>query len=238
MAAFSKTDQDSRHSSVHKFGYNASIATADTPEDVWDGSLSYPWPSAAAVTTIVSDSADDDEGGTGAITVRVYGLDANYAEIDEVATLNGIGVVTLDNEYLRVFRAKVLTAGSGDVNAGNILVKQSTTVVTQITAGYGQTLMAIYTVPAGKTAYLSHWYATLGKAQTTIAEITLDMREFDSAWQTKELISLSNSSGDFSLHYPEYRTVSAKTDIRVRVRSVSANDTNVSSGFDLLLPWT
>ena len=43
---------------------------------------------------------------------------------------------------------------AGADNLGNIDIKVSTTVVARITATKGQTLMAIYTIPAGYTGYL------------------------------------------------------------------------------------
>jgi hypothetical protein len=46
---------------------------------------------------------------------------------------------------------------TGSTNAGDIDIEAAAaggTVVARITEGHGQTLMAVYTVPAGKTGYL------------------------------------------------------------------------------------
>ena len=225
------------YKNVHKFGRNVDIDTGvGLPEDIWDAGAAYAWPAAAAETTIVSSSADDDTGGTGAITVEVYGLDANYMAINETATLNGAAAVTLSKQYLRVFRAKVLTAGSGEVNAGNIQIKHGATVLAQITADYGQTLMAIYTIPADFIqAWLVKWYVTLTKKQATAATVAIQMRSFGGAWQTKEVIGISNTSGDWQYEYPQWIAVAPKTDIRIRALDVTADNTDISAGFDLLM---
>ena len=224
---------------IGKFGRNTDVDTGvGLPEDIWDAGAAYAWPSAAATTTIVSSSTDDDGApvGTGAHTVQVYGLDANYLKIDETVTLNGTSAVTLSNQYLRVFRAKVLTAGSGEVNAGNIQIKHGSTVLAQITTDYGQTLMAIYTVPADYTeAWLVKWYVSLTKKQTAAATVVIQMRAYGGAWQTKEVIGVSSTSGDSQYEYPQWLAVAPKTDIRLRVIYISADNTDVSGRFVLLM---
>ena len=215
---------------VHKFGHNTD---SDTGDDVWDGSNAYPFPSAAAETTVASSSVNDTVAGTGARTIRVYGLDANFYAIDEVVTLNGTSNVTLTNEYLRVFRAKVLTAGSNETNAGNIQVKHGATVLTQITANFGQTLMAIYTIPASYHGWLDSWRAAAdGSGDATIA---FQARENGGAWQTKDILILDiNGSSAQQVHYKHNEYFPPKTDLRVRmINGTSGRD--VVAQFDLRL---
>jgi len=129
----------------------------------------------------------------------------------------------------------VATAGSGGVNAGNIQIKHDSTVIAQISAGYGQTLMAIYTTPADwDYAALTHWYVTLGRAVTSVAQVALQVRPFGGAWLTRELVDVSNAvSWDWT--YPIWLEIGPKADMRIRVLSVSANNTLVSAGFGLAL---
>lgn len=217
---------------IRKFGANLDV---DAAEDIWDGGGNYPWPAAAAETTIVSSDAADDDGGTGAITVRVYGLDTNWMAIDEVVTMNGVGAVTLQNAYLRVFRAQVLTAGSAGTNVGNITIKHGATTIAQITAGYGQTLMAIYTIPADFTnGLLLSWHAHLIDLTANKAGMSLIAREFGGAWQTKDLVGISDSN-DHEYTYLMPEVFPAKTDIRLRANSVNNPDAIITAGFDMLL---
>lgn len=218
---------------LHKFGHNPDVDTG-AAEDVWDGGGLYTWPTSAAATTIVSASTDDDAEGTGAQTVFVQGLDANGALLSETATMDGTSAVTLSGEYLRVFRAYVVSAGTGETNAGNIQVKHGATVLAQITAGYGQTLMAIYTVPTDyPVAGLAQWYVTLGRAITSVGEVAMLQRSNGGAWRTVELISMSNTSSSFQYNYPVWLDLKPLTDICIRVLSVTANNTTVSAGFDI-----
>ena len=58
--------------------------------------------SAATVLKVSSSSTADDEGSTGAETVELFGLDADYNEINETVTLDGQTAVNTTKEYLRI----------------------------------------------------------------------------------------------------------------------------------------
>ena len=109
---------------VNKFGRTPDMDAADSNEDVWDGTGAYPHIAAAAAMTISSSSTDDDGApvGTGALTVRVIGLDTNWLEVSQDVTLNGQTGVALPTSLIRVYRAYVLTVGTGGVNAGDICI--------------------------------------------------------------------------------------------------------------------
>jgi hypothetical protein len=122
-------------------------------------------PAAAAATTIVSDAAADDAGGTGARTIAVLGLDANFDYVSETVTMDGITPVACSIQFLRVIRMYVVTAGSGEVNAGNIDAKHGATVLCRIDAGEGQTLHCAVMVPSGHAAWIDRVYGEI-EAQT------------------------------------------------------------------------
>jgi hypothetical protein len=213
-----------------KFGRNVD---ADTGDDVWDGSAAYPFPAAAAETTIVSDSADDAAAGTGARTVTVYGLDANYLEITETVTLNGLTPVTLTKQYLRLHRGFVATAGSGGVNAGNLQLKHSSIVITQISAGYGQTLMSIYTLPADVYGWLASWR---GSSDGSVAvKLALQTRPYGGAWNTKDVLLFDATGNSLAqIDFAIWQRFAPKTDFRVRVIT-GGNGVDVAAQFDLAL---
>ena len=85
--------------------------------------------------------------------VVIEGLNENYQPQTETVTLTGTTAVTTDNTFVRVFRMATDALNVGDITAR--VTSASGTVVAQIDVGYGQTLMAVYTVPAGKTAYMT-----------------------------------------------------------------------------------
>ena len=227
---------------VNKFGTNTDV---DAAEDIWDGGGTYAWPSAAAATTIVSSSTDDDgdPAGTGAQTVKVYGLDSNWLMISETVTMNGTGAVTLENQYLRVFRAHTVAVGSGAVNAGNIQVKHGATVLAQITAGKGQTLMALYTIPADfAQAEIRKWYASIAVKISTGAEMELMTRTDGEGWRVREVFGITEANpglwepGTAGEGEPVRGIiVPPKTDVRVRAASVAAVNTVIASGYQIKL---
>lgn len=219
---------------VQKFGSNPDIDTV-AAEDVWDGGGLYSFPSAAAVTTIESDNAADTAAGTGARTITIEGLDSDYNFISETVTLNGVTAVTLANEYIRVFRAYNVLVGSNGVNVGDITIQHGATVLAQITAAKGQTLMAIYTVPANYPPMnLFRWYATVGKQANVFAEVELRFRKFGEGWRVLSHIDTHSQGSNYFSHFfeviPQFQP---KSDILIRVAAVSANNTEVSGGFDL-----
>jgi len=105
-------EQIALHESFCQFGINTNVATSN--ETVWIGSSGvYAFPTVAAVMKISSSSTDDDAAGTGARTVLVDGLNANYERVTEIVSLDGQTQVDTTNSYIRVNKMIVLTAGSG-----------------------------------------------------------------------------------------------------------------------------
>jgi hypothetical protein len=137
---------------VTALGNNPDVDTTSTPEDIWTGGGVYPWLAVATALEIASLNAADAAAGTGARSVMVNGLDANYAEVTQTVALNG-GTVALSTALLRVNSVFIMSAGSGKVNAGDILVRDAGGGTTRaiVPAGYGITRQSQYTVPAGWT---------------------------------------------------------------------------------------
>jgi|SRR6185369_3841123 len=121
--------------------------------DVWPGASLYPFKTTATTMEVFSVNAADTNGGTGAWTIQVNGLDQDYNEKSEVITLNGASAAMSATTYIAINSAFVLTSGSGFTNAGDINIRDSGggTVRQIIKAGYGNTRSSVYTVPAGYT---------------------------------------------------------------------------------------
>lgn len=147
---------------VHKFGRNEAVGT--TPEPVALGGV-YQTPTALTSLEIVSASADDTAAGTGARTVFVQGLGADWELISETVTMNGTTAVSLSNQYYRVFRAYVATSGTyatatSGSHAGTLTIRTSGGGATWVTIDEvsvfpkSQTQTACYTVPSGYNAFV------------------------------------------------------------------------------------
>jgi hypothetical protein len=213
------------YANVHKFG--AVETTAATYDTVWSKGGAYVFPSSASVVTVASSSGtDSDTANTGAETITIQGLDGSYNEVEETLSLNGSTDVTGNQQFLRVHRAFI---ASGVTNVGNIDIKHGSTVICYISAGMGQTQVAYYTVPAGKTAYLKSFAATQNKNQEN--SVRMFQRPSGGVFRVASELNLYGSNMHTLFTIPIRFT--EKTDIDVR--SYTGSNCTVSSMFDLLL---
>ena len=225
---------------IELLGRNPDIDTATVPESVWAAGGVITQRTAAAVVEAVSSSAADDAGtpGTGARTIKISGLDANWNEISETIALDGTTPVVTTLEFLRVNFAEVMTAGTGLTNAGDITLRNAGAGNTQrfIPTGRGYTEAAIYSVPAGHTFLLDGWYVTARDAAGT-SSADIDVRVRHNANNGAEHVEWSivvdkTFAPSFMIPHP----FPEKSDIEFRVTAVGANNTVVTvHGHGLLI---
>ena len=229
---------------VVKFGFNSDVDTTSDPEDVWDAGGVYVPPTAARVHNLVSDDANDTSAGSGLQTVRVYGLDAALALQEETVALNGVTPVATSGSYLRMFRMQILTAGAGEVNAGTITATAVTdaTVSAQINVGLGQTGMAVYSVPTGKTAYMTRAWASQhmvgggsGAAQLTLYERTGIETAVPAARMRHRVGFDVTGTSARSWRYIPPKVFVGPCDIWWRCDVVTVSNTAIGAGFDLIV---
>ena len=97
----------------NKFGYNLDVDSgAQEVIASWGGTYSNLH--TAYTLDIVSTSDEDKSGGTGAITLLIYGVDVNHLHITELVTLNGTTTVTTVNTYFGLNRIAVLSSGTSE----------------------------------------------------------------------------------------------------------------------------
>lgn len=232
---------------VNKFGRNPNISPSNVPADVWNGGGAYPgFP--VGVTGLVrlsSNQTGDAALGFGARTVNIIGLDQNFNIQNEGFTLNGLTPVTGTRNFTRVHTASVQTAGLSGANLGEITCQHippnQADVFFRMPTGTAQTYVGAYTVPAGKTAYLKQFSASLnrgtgiGAPTSREADICLYARVFSGVFRQRRPSNLSNNAPLDStilggLMFPE------KTDITVRCTAVATDTTvDLSSSFDMVL---
>lgn len=132
----------------------------------------YQTPTSAQSLEIISSSTNDTSAGTGARTVTITGLDANWVEQSVTVTMNGTSAVAVTGTWLRVYRMRVTTSGtygsaSASSHAGTITLRNSGAGVTWALLyvdggfGIGQSLIGAYTVPAGYEAYVFTSYVSV-----------------------------------------------------------------------------
>ena len=216
-------------SSIHKFGAVPSMAV-NTSGSVWDVSdTAYPWTAWSSASTVTVDRASPSDANK---VITIVGLDENYDEVTDTCTLtNATGNTTTGGTtFLRVFRAFVST---GADNVGNIDIKVSTTVVARITATKGQTLMAVYTVPAGYTAYLTK--GTMTCQASADATGNMFVRYFgQDAFRIGHTFEVGGVGGPYLYDFSVPVVIPEKSDIDVRA-SVRSNNARVTAAFDIIL---
>jgi len=228
---------------VRKFGANADIDTA-AGEDIWEVGGNIPYPTEGQALQVISTFATDAPADTGARTITIEGIDDSWALMSETLNMNGDEeAYPLGDNWLRIFRAYVATAGSNLTNNGDITIAiDGGATLAKITAGNGQTLMATYTTSAAYKAYVYGFYASLTGGNPSGASITtqLFIREnahiATSPWRLKHQQGLAVAGTSRFYHeFPFPIEVPAKSDIRLHAFGASANDMKVEGGFDLIL---
>jgi hypothetical protein len=181
---------------------------------------------------------------TGASVIHIFGLDSNLAEQEEFIITNGIANVATVNTYARIWRMHTDGAASRITNnVGNITAtaQVDATVTAQITAALGQTLTTFYTVPAGKTGYIPHFYGSIRQPTVgSFAELSLRQTKFavpDGAGSIVEhYIGLATDGSSYvPQEFRPYKVFYERTDVWIRCESVSANNTSIDAGFDIIL---
>ena len=209
----------SGYEDIHKFGYVDGTSTS--PSTVWTADGLYPWDTVSGVLSVSSNDV-----GEVTTEVIVEGLDVNHNEISETFTISGTTTDVGTTTFLRVYRARVT---GGDTNTGTIDVVRQGVTVGEIGAGFGQSLMGVFTIPAGKTGFMTSLEGSTSKAQASL--VSLFARELNGAFLVKSTVSLfqAASSIEYSapLRFPE------KTDVEIRV--IGTTNATVSADFDLIL---
>ena len=219
-------NQIENHKTVFKFGFNPDVNSSE--ETIWDVGGIYAYPSSAVAMTVTTDAGTpaNDNG----VKVIVFGLDEDYNEVNDEVTLAGAGTATTTQTFFRVFRAYV--SGS-QAPTGNLNITNGGTTYARITLNENQTLMAMWTVPAGYTGFLDHVNIATG---TTNANqyVTAQIVQRTQGGVFRVMMKQTLSSGgvaDFLLRYPI--EISEKTDLEVRAESSGSNNL-ISANFSIV----
>ena len=231
--------QISWHKRLFQFGTNLAVGTSFST--LWPGGGTlYTYPTSATVLKISSASASDTAAGTGARTVIVYGLDANYNEISEIVTLDGQTAVNTVNSYLRFHEMMVLTAGSGGTAAGILYAGVGVvtsgvpaTIYGYVPVGYNVSEQAFWTVPAGYTAYITSCTWTSANTTANIAVTgSLNIRPLGGVFLVQSTCKML-AGNSFDRHFDTALQIPEKTDIEMRAASSTAGS-SVTGEFHII----
>lgn len=205
---------------IDKFGYNGSVGTSYAT--IWDAGGTYVYPSSAVQMTVTSAGGATDAG----VEITVIGLDADYAEQTNTVILDASGTATTANTFIRVFRAYV---SNGQDLTGACTIANGGVTYAQIGIEFQQTMMAVYTIPAGKTGYLVSGNISSQKDKDITAKLM--MREFGGVLRTKGLVLTPGTP--FQRQWVVPQQIPAKTDIEIRAKAGATGP--VSAGFEIVL---
>jgi len=220
-------------SSVHKFGAVPAMSNGATGT-IWDkNDTVYPWsawatpgPLTVSTTSANGTVVTTDSGKS----ITIIGLDGNYEPVQETITISGSSG-TGSQTFARVYRAFT----SAD-NTAQFRVSTTTgtpTEILRISISKSQTLMAIYTVPAGQTAYLTKGSASIQSG----ADATVDMfvrYSGTGAFRIGHSLEVSGTGGQYIYDFTIPIELPEKTDIDIRA-SMRSNNARITAAFDLVL---
>lgn len=212
---------------IHKFGAVPAMSQ-NTTGTVWDkNDTVYPWSAWDTTGVLNVDAASTSDIGK---QITILGLDANYNLVQETIALtvqtNNTGTV----QFKRVYRAY---CSDGVSNVGNINIQKNSTDVAVITAGLSQTLMSVYTVPAGHTGYLYKGTCTAQAGADGTGHMFVRYFGQDS-FRVGHSFEVAGVGGQYLYEFSFPIPIPEKSDIDVRI-TTRTNNGRYTAAFDVLL---
>lgn len=220
---------------MHKFGSNSDIDIA-AEETVWSVGGDFVLFPDDSLLEVVSGSTADDTSGTGALTMRIFGIDSSFKKKTIDVGLGGQDTVAIGDSIMMIYRVQILTAGTGLENAGLIKVQTvvGNTVMADIPIGYSQTVMSVFPISAGETGYLHHWTVSHSKNSAN-ATFYLKVKPFGGPWLVKGFLH-ARATGTSSpvRHHAIPMKIDEKSIIQITA-ATDTDDTPVTAEFNVLL---
>lgn len=229
-------------------GINRDVRSATDPEDVWNTGGVIEWLEAAAQFEIVSDNAADTALGTGARTVAISALDANWNEIDNlgiphaktyILNLNGTTPVPVPIRLCRVNDFRVIVTGSSRGNVGTVTLRRAavTPVVhATIAPGESKAHRCMVSSPANYTIFLTDGSLRMNVAGPgDFGEFGL-WSQINGVWTLQDEFTIYGRSPPIPI---STRAIVGKLpprcDIRVTVRNVMGTTVSCSASLAYML---
>lgn len=232
---------------IDSFAENPSVGAG--PEDIWDGGGLYNFATAGGTWYVSSsDDADTQEVEWMVLTEDSEG---NWNLEIASATLQGQTKTELvpdsGNPIIRVSYG--INRGSTDL-AGTVYLYEDDTVTAgvpdtpskikaQINMGNNCTMMAIYTVPTGKTALFLQGHVCIGRdtgANPASAVFTLRSRPVGEVFSIKGKYEvMTTASNAWQYAFKGAILMQQKTDILIRCDEISNSGISVLSGLAILV---
>lgn len=152
-------------SSVTAFGYITNCGGAVANIQCWQPQVAWALPASPVAVEVLSTSASDGVGGTGARKVFLIGVGIGFVYQNEIIVMNGTSTVASTLTWMAintlvVFDDPVVGFGSAKANVGDITARITGAGATQafIAAGNAISHGGKYTVPAGYTWLVNNFF--------------------------------------------------------------------------------
>ena len=219
-------------SSIHKFGAVPQLSI-NTTGTCWDkNDTLYPWSALTSASVLTAQAVNASDDGK---ILTVEGLDSNYEPQTDTITLSSSGTASTTKQFLRVYRGYISTGAN---NVGVIDVRVGATTVLYINIGLAQTLMLVYTVPAGKELLLLKGACTSQAGAD--ASGFFYVRFFgQTAFRIQHTFEVSGSDGyDYKFEVPFRVPEKSDIDFRLTTRSNNGRYTAAFDGVLVDIPRT
>lgn len=245
---------------LDKFGENPDIDLGSFPEDVTEIGGEYTFSGSSNIDTLSSSNLADVGHLikiTGIREPKMYpqefvpGDDIGWAVLDQQNKVLIYDNQELSGDPISFWRVDRMENESLEGGAGSLtgmcycyvdgaitagVPDDPTKIRALIDDGNNQTLMAIYTIRPGYVGFLLRGELGMSRSITAgQAQCAYYSRRYEKIFKIKKRVDVSNSGNSIyqdERSYPD--VIPALTDIRLRVETVSANNTGVFGTFDIL----
>lgn len=230
-------------------GYASDADTGTIPVDIWSASdvgtvgvlnginhktVQLP-PAGGVLMELVSDSVNDTAAGTGARTVTIAYLDANYVAASITLTMNGTTPVAVGVPILRINNMIHASAGSNEINVGNISLRTvggAGATWSYMKAGVGVAQSSLLTVPDNAVIDLWSMLVSIHQVDSNQRAATFSLFQRSSTGRRVKglFFGFTSNVGCYvhTAYTMPFLSLAAKTDFWIRCENVSANNTAVT----------
>ena len=203
---------------------------------LWERPSVYQFSTTANIKNIIGSNGAD----TG--TVQVSGLDANWNEQTFIVTLNGVNAVDWTTQghpvllrvhSIRAISQSIVSDVTVYIDGGN--PANDDDVRAEMWAEHQRSLMDVYSVPAGFTAYVAYGKSSVSENKSMHLHFDFGNGQAGLPFYTEHAIFLYQDNYDYFFKLPG--RIPEKTDIKVQAQKSGGGAGNAfaSAAFDLIL---
>lgn len=231
------------HTANNISAHSSDVTTTIKTIGAYGAGQLYVYPTSATIDCLSSNSASDTH------EITIIGLDSTWDKAVQVETLTGTTPVSITTKLIRVnhFLNNSSSASAGTIflwdspsgnctehTAGVPTAGSTVKAFIAITIGGGTIsdehhLSTVFTVPAGKDAYIVFGKTTVSDAKAL--ELTFWARKFGGVFLLTHHIDIKNNNYDYFFKLPGH--LDEKTDVEVRA-TVDAGTAEVSAHYDVI----